>query len=121
MTPYELHCEIGKDAEPTDFYTERGTHEGCGQCCSRFLPLSMGEAVVLRLRAKSLDIPPQRGDYDLECPFLDEYRMCMVYDVRPAICRAYSCKEHAEGGYAALLREGLRPGMEVYDMRELIA
>lgn len=118
-----VHEALSQVQEVRDLYTARGTHEGCGQCCGRFMPLFPHEAVVLRNAARELEIRPEKpGEVDLTCPLLDGSGRCMAYDKRPTICRAYDCSEHVRGGISFALRMqqmGLEPNMRVYDMREV--
>ena len=120
-----VHAALLETQRVSDLYTARGTHEGCGECCGRFLPLFAHEVIELRHAARKLEIEPEQpGTVDMRCPFLDGSNMCMVYDVRPTICRAYDCSKHAANGLWAIveaMRMGMQPGMQVYDMREVIA
>lgn len=34
---------MGEEYQPVDFFSGRGTHTGCGECCSRMLPMTDGE------------------------------------------------------------------------------
>ena len=118
-----LHDALSQTQGVTDFYSARGTHEGCGQCCGRFLPLFPHEAVELRNIAKKVRVRPEaEGTVDMNCPLLDGSNNCMAYERRPTICRAYDCSRHAAEGMAFAMRAadmGLQPGMMIYDMREV--
>lgn len=111
--------------EVTDLYTARGTHEGCGECCSRFLPLSRSEEAILRNRAKRDGIRGEAAGLDMMCPFLDlESRLCGCYDVRPVICRVYDCSEHRRLGKVAPAMHMAALGNEpraLRDMWEVVA
>lgn len=115
-----LHEALCSGALCADNFTSRGTHDGCGECCSRFLPLTAGEAAVLRLNGAKARPEPE-GALDLTCPFLTEERRCAVYGVRPAICRAYDCSVHARDGAAAIAAVMPRGSYEMHDMREVVA
>ena len=82
-----------------DLRTERGTCEGCGECCSRFLPLRVIDMVFLQseIRKSGGGIVHERGPYDMRCPFLNDENMCECYEFRPMICTAYRCDLHARG------------------------
>ena len=118
-----VHEALSQTQGVTDFYTARGTHEGCGQCCGRFLPLFPHEVVELRHLAKRTGVRPEvDGAVDMNCPLLGEDMRCMAYESRPTICRAYDCSRHAAEGMAFAMSAadmGLEPGMTVYDMREV--
>ena len=117
-----LHEALCAAGGCVDNFTARGTHDGCGECCSRFLPLTAGEAAVLRLNGAKARPEPE-GALDMTCPFLTEEKRCAVYGVRPAVCRAYDCSVHARGGATAfaLARELPRGNYEMHDMREVVS
>lgn len=98
-TAMEVYRALGESYAPVDLFTGRGTHLGCGECCSRFLPVTDGELRVLRraVRERGIRLRPEGADIDLTCPLLSEGNGCMAYDVRPMICRQYDCSEHARG------------------------
>lgn len=55
----------------TDLY--RGDCKGCGQCCSRMLPMTVLDMVRLKgyVKAHGIEMRPERpGCIDLTCPFL---------------------------------------------------
>ena len=123
-TAAELNALMAEERPtPTDHFTARGTHEGCGECCSRFLPMRPHEAVRLRMAALAAGWREEPGDVlDMTCPLLTDDKLCSVYDARPAICRAYSCAEHARGDFRAMhaaMPEG-SAGTRLYDVRELL-
>lgn len=121
----QVHATLMEGQRVTDFYSARGTHEGCGECCGRFLPLFPHEVIELRHLAEHVSIRPERqGEIDMSCPFLDGWNNCAVYERRPTICRAYDCSLHAAEGMGFAMRAaeyGMQPGMKVYDMREVVA
>lgn len=121
MTPYEVHAMLSEGAKVKDMLAERGTHEGCGECCSRFLPLSARERIRLRLyRGKARPEPPDA--IDLTCPFLTADKRCAVYEARPSVCREYSCAEHVrDGALGIAARMALGDAYEMTDMREVVA
>ena len=84
--------------------------DGCGECCSNFLPLSRNEITELKAYAKEHGIK-QTGK-GAECPFLDKRKLdkkCSVYEVRPLICRDYQCGKSVERANLALLWERRLP------------
>lgn len=79
----------------TDF-TVDGKCSQCGACCSGVLPLSKYEVDKIRRYVKEHDIKEQRRNglmgVDMTCPFRDEReRKCLIYPVRPQICRSFMC------------------------------
>ena len=118
-----LHEMLVDTVEITDLYSGRGSHDGCGECCSRFLPLTAHEAMQMRLAARNVEVRPPDPDADIDftCPFLDEDKRCMVYEIRPSMCRAYNCAEHkALGALAAVGKIDPTKHYELHDMRELV-
>lgn len=84
----------------TDF-TVNGKCSNCGQCCSNMLPMSKREVKRIKAYIKQHDIKEQRHNMlvgiDMTCPFRDEAnRKCLVYEVRPAICRQFMCNHTKE-------------------------
>ena len=80
-------------------FTKDGQCSNCGSCCSRFLPVSGKEIKVIRRYVRKKKIREQWHLYptafpqdDWTCPFRSEAeRKCMIYEVRPAICRDFQC------------------------------
>lgn len=82
--------------------TDNGKCVGCGNCCSNRLPLSNKEKIVIRNYIKKHNIKPQihcvpLADkiVDLTCPFMRNFgnKRCVIYDVRPRVCREFLCSE----------------------------
>lgn len=85
-------------------YTKDGKCSCCGACCSNLLPVSEKEIREIKKYIKKKHIEPCRhltpfsaataATGDLLCPFLDtgkEKEKCRIYEVRPLICRDFSC------------------------------
>lgn len=103
----------------TDLYT--GNCKGCGECCSRFLPLTICDKLRIRqfLATHEITLEPEAPDIlDMRCPFYNGDRTCAIYDIRPVICKAYRCDKHANGTLVFDLSE--MRGYETCDMRELV-
>ena len=76
----------------------------CGRCCANILLLSNNEIQTIK---KYLKKHPMINVYNRNtilmtedvniCPFLQENnngeKYCVIYPVRPSICRSYNCKE----------------------------
>ncbi len=62
--------------------------KGCGRCCG-LIPCSEKEAVVIKAFMIEHKIEPIFHKDGLSCPLLGEDSRCMIYEVRPAICRAF--------------------------------
>ena len=119
-TAIEAHRALCRSRGVTDYRTARGDCRGCGECCSRFLPMSrMDERRLAGYVARhGIALRPEpEGTLDLTCPLLSDDRECMAYDARPDICRVYRCDEHARG----LLRPPeFADHMRLVDVRELL-
>lgn len=82
-------------------FTENGKCIGCGNCCSNILPINDGEIKRIKRYIKTHNIkeckhniPFSEEVLDLLCPFLDNGKSCdkcTIYEVRPMICREFSC------------------------------
>jgi hypothetical protein len=82
-------------------YTDNGRCTGCGDCCGRLLPLSKKEVKTIRryvakkkIQPHTIITPSMAPLLDMNCPFLDttkEKDKCMIYDIRPDICRSFKC------------------------------
>ena len=86
-------------------YTVNGECSGCGECCSDFLPMAGREIAAIRhyiqthkIKEQKHFIPSRNPVYDMACPFRDNgKRRCVIYHVRPFICRAYRCDKFKRG------------------------
>lgn len=76
-------------------FTKNGKCISCGNCCTALLPMTKTELKTIQrfAKRKHLQIEKHSGaDFDLTCPFRDnEKKICMVYEVRPQICRDFKC------------------------------
>lgn len=96
--PYSVARDLA--ADPTDF-TAGGRCSMCGNCCSSILPLGPGDIKRLKAFAEDTGFVPELPDGPnvvyAHCPFLDApepgtgARKCLAYDVRPDVCRIFSC------------------------------
>lgn len=111
----QLHEAMSVGMEVTDLYT--GDCRGCGECCSRFLPLSLIDRARLRAYVLANGIEPHepRAEFDMLCPYLADDKTCAVYEARPGICESYRCDLHKRGVLKAF--RGMMYA-QVTDMRE---
>lgn len=82
-------------------FTENGRCSSCGNCCSDLLPMSENEVNRIKNYIKKHGIKEQRHNamvgIDITCPFRDEAnRKCLIYAIRPAICRQFMCNHTKE-------------------------
>lgn len=91
---------MNDEAMVTDF-TVNNKCSNCGQCCSNCLPLSETEVKRIKAYIKKHNIKEQRHNamvgVDMTCPFRDEAnKKCLIYEIRPAICREFMCNHTQE-------------------------
>ena len=82
-------------------YTNNGKCSNCGECCSNCLPISNGEIKRIRAYIKEHKIREQRHNalvgVDMTCPFRDDVnKKCLIYEIRPSICRQFMCNHTKE-------------------------
>lgn len=79
---------------------------GCGRCCSNLLPLTSREIKTIRryIKKKGIEAIPSLNEMD--CPFCDytKQNKCLIYDVRPEICRAFYCNGEMKASLLGLRR-----------------
>lgn len=94
-------------------FTENGKCSSCGACCSNILPMSSKEKKEIKRYIKKHRIKEQKhlapmanGILDMTCPFRDDVnRQCLIYDIRPMICRDFQCDKTSKG---------IQPSNELY-------
>jgi len=74
----EIYSQIPASTCPT----------GCGKCCGILFP-SMAEIRNIKdwLTARHMEYKEFHMLVGLDCPYLDEKKECMIYPVRPFLCR----------------------------------
>lgn len=96
-----------KDMPVTDC-SKDGKCSGCGECCTNLLPMTAKEIdqIGKYIRYKKIEAVDHRPALavgtvvDLCCPFLDTTKpdhKCLIYPVRPEICRDFFCHYSANG------------------------
>jgi Fe-S-cluster containining protein len=101
--------------------------EGCGECCRELFGKKFGAALLpaetayLQNQAASLgvsvnflpltkNLAGQITTYqwtDKKCPFLNASNSCMIYRVRPSLCRAFPCMPYGVGYCHRIARDQL--------------
>ena len=99
--------DVYKDMESGVFdFTDNGRCVGCGQCCSDLLPVSAKEIKEIKRYIKKHRIAEQKHfiptadvlQFDLTCPFRsDSERKCLIYKLRPAVCKDFKCDNTSKG------------------------
>lgn len=91
---------IKETSREVEDFTENGKCSGCGACCANYLPISEKEIKEIKRYVKRHHIKEQTHRFpvmdgkmlDLSCPFRDdEKQTCLIYPVRPGICRSFIC------------------------------
>lgn len=82
--------------------TNNGKCSGCGECCSRLLPVSKKDQKEIIRYYKKKEVHLSLGGTPLNldnlyyhiCPFLDTgTKQCAIYPVRPSICKDFLCSQ----------------------------
>lgn len=113
-----LHQVLSKTQTVKDLYTPKRDCKGCGECCSRFLPVSKFDTKRLNDYVRKHHIKPHKPTaevFDLTCPYLTDTKECAVYPARPEVCRAYRCDKQVRGELLDFFGSG---NAKVVDMRE---
>ena len=76
--------------------SNNGRCSRCGQCCGNYLPMTEHEVQRIKTYIKKRNIQPANPYlHSLEkdvCPFRDEEnKTCVIYSIRPDICRNFRC------------------------------
>ena len=84
-------------------YTKEGRCSNCGNCCTELIPITNNELKLIKAYVKEKHIEPfsdvlfdldGKFSINLLCPFRDmENKKCMIYEVRPKICRLFKCDQ----------------------------
>lgn len=84
-------------------FCKNGECSRCGECCTPFIPMTKSEIKTVReyvkknpqIKERALNQPFFEGnDVYVKCCFYDkDKKECMIYPVRPFICRAYKCNQ----------------------------
>lgn len=93
------------DVKVTDF-TVDGRCSSCGKCCSGTLPMSRADVDRIKDFMQKHPLKEQRHNgmqgTDFSCPFRDETnKKCLIYEVRPAICKQFMCNHTIDDLQAA--------------------
>lgn len=78
--------------------TINGHCSGCGNCCANVLMLTDQEIKIIKKYIELHNIQPINRNTIFNfvniCPFLNKDKQCNIYDVRPDICRKFSCNKN---------------------------
>lgn len=88
-------------------FSNNGKCSNCGNCCSNFLSMTKAEINTIKKYIEEHGILEQKNvfplanpSFDLTCPFRSEKeRRCLIYPVRPAICKVFMCYHKKEDLY----------------------
>lgn len=80
----------------------------CGECCSNFLPVSQSEVNKIQKYVIENKIRPQKQmlvmKNTLTCPYFNG-KKCLIYEVRPLICKEFYCYKKPSIEIAKKFRE----------------
>lgn len=89
---------IKSNKEVADF-TIDGACSRCGQCCGAILPVTQQEIDQIKKYIAKNNIKPvptlrifATRTQDMTCPFYEKNK-CLVYEVRPRICKDFMCNK----------------------------
>lgn len=76
--------------------TYNGECSRCGQCCSLFIPITKQEVEDIKKYVQAFNIKPyprfKNNNFNATCCFYNpEKKECMIYEVRPFVCRDFKC------------------------------
>lgn len=102
-------------------FTVDGECSKCGSCCGDFLPLKDDEIRTIKKFVKSHGIKEYRHNamdgVDITCPFRDDAKqICVIYPIRPWICRQFMCNHTKED--IMKIKTDAFAGVQVISMRQ---
>lgn len=128
MAKVEALSNIRFHSSQENLCLPNGKCSDCGNCCSNFLPMTKVDIVGIKKYIKRNKIRAINHKntilavktIDCMCPFRDEDKnICIIYPVRPIICRAYQCNKSSIQMARSLLTEHISPNkFETYDVRK---
>lgn len=73
-----------------------GNCSKCGQCCGLFIPITKQEVKLIKEYVTEHNIKPVNREtskgFEAHCCFLDkDNHKCLIYEVRPYVCRNFIC------------------------------
>lgn len=114
--------EFGDEPKMWVDCTINGECSRCGGCCGNLLPLDDKDIKKMKNYIRKHNIVPapkvfiNPAHVDMTCPFRDEAtRSCMVYPVRPEICKAFQCDRTLE--QRDKIVAGMRKNKRMVNMR----
>lgn len=105
LEAYAAAIQVDKEREQAfRNFTINGECSNCGSCCSNNLPVSAKEIKTIKRYIQKHGIKERLCRYpiatpiiDCVCPFRSETEnKCMIYEVRPEICRVFKCDNPME-------------------------
>lgn len=113
----------------TGDFTDHGTCTGCGECCSCLLPVTKEEINRIldyikkhKIKPHKLPVTDSSSTIDLTCPFLDDTKpseKCVIYEVRPEICRLYKCDKSPEAFAIDMISKNPDIQMEIRNIAQV--
>lgn len=130
------------NAELTD-NTRNGECICCGDCCADMIALTQTDIARIKRYMKKHNItkpedhtkaygllnPHAMQTLDLTCPFLTVEKVgltpgaqkatCRIYSVRPAVCKAFTCKLASDPSQMAKIHEALKKDLTPKEVLQL--
>ena len=101
-----IQARLSEAKEQNDNNCINGNCSRCGNCCTPFLPMSKSEVKKVKdylrlhpdIEKRGIENNPIKGkDVYIRCCFYDsDKKECMIYPVRPGICKLYKCDQSKE-------------------------
>lgn len=114
---------IESDKNVENFTTD-GVCSKCGQCCGAILPVTQQEIDRIKKYIAKNNIKPVQTlkifatrTTDMTCPFYSKNE-CLVYEVRPRICKDFICNKTAEGCISKEIK-GNYKNIEIVNFRKV--
>lgn len=86
---------IEKSTKAYEDKTHHGHCSKCGGCCSALIPLGNEDISRIKNYLLTHKIVPEhkssKNTLDMICPFWSRKNQCLIYEVRPLICRTFKC------------------------------
>lgn len=69
----------------------------CGKCCGYIVPITKNEKIKIEKYIQEKKINSIKRNFTkkyIDCKFLNNENECIIYDVRPSICKNFNCNKN---------------------------
>lgn len=95
----------------------------CGECCSNFLPICQEELDIIQEYVIKNNIKPQTQMIVMQnrlcCPYYDG-KKCLIYEVRPLICKEFYCNKKMDMKTAKKFKDKLYIPVNMWEIAKAI-